>query len=144
MMMMRYYLGLLADACLRAGRIDDGLVAIAEASETAAELGEWLSAAELLRLKGELLLARSPKKFDPPEECFHDLSISPAVSARRRWSFGRRWRSPNCGGGKVAKIDALELLSPVYAWFTEGFENAGSEGREGAIGRAGVSDEQHR
>jgi predicted ATPase len=124
MMMMRYYLGLFADVCLRAGRIEDGLVAVGEASGTATELGEWLWQAELLRLKGELLLARSPNVFTPPEECFHQsigfarrqraktLELRSAVALAQLWERqGRR-------------IDALELLSPVYASFTEGFETS--------------------
>jgi predicted ATPase len=122
LMMMRYYLGLFADACLRAGRIEDGLVAIAEASETANELGEWLWQAELLRLKGELLLARSPTLFTPSEECFRQsigfarrqraktLELRSALALAQLWERQGR------------KNDALDLLSPLYVSFTEGFE----------------------
>ncbi len=49
-----YYLGLLADACLRAGRIDDGLTAVDEAL---AESGDrdYCHASELHRLRAQLL-----------------------------------------------------------------------------------------
>ena len=139
MMMMRYYLGLFADACLRAGRIDDGLVAIAEASETAAELGEWLWEAELLRLKGELLLARSPQEFDPPEKCFHQ-SIEFARRQRARTlelrsalALAQLWQRQG------RKIDARDLLFPVYAWFTEGFETPDLKDGKALLDGAGVS-----
>ncbi len=122
MLMMRYYLGLFADACLQAGRIEDGLAAIAEASETAAELGEWVWGAELLRLKGELLLARAPEEFGPPEGCFYQSiefarrQSAKTLELRSALALAQLWRRQG------RPIDSRELLSPVYTWFTEGFD----------------------
>ena len=41
-------------------------------------------------------------------------------------SLARFWR----GQGKAD--DALNLLAPVYGWFTEGFDTPDLRGREGA------------
>jgi len=49
--------GLLAQACLTAGRLDDGLRAIEEGTAVARETGQCFWDAELLRLRGELLAA---------------------------------------------------------------------------------------
>lgn len=50
-----YYLALLADTLGAAGRLEEGLAAIAEAIDLAGETGEQLCVAELYRIKGELL-----------------------------------------------------------------------------------------
>jgi adenylate cyclase len=51
-----HFLGLLAQACGRAGQTDEGLVVLDEALTTAHHTGERQYEAELYRLKGELLL----------------------------------------------------------------------------------------
>ena len=57
---------LLAEACRQAGRIDEGLSAIAEALDVSQETGERVFAAEVYRLKGTLVLqstVHSPQKI---------------------------------------------------------------------------------
>ena len=53
------YLGFLADAYRQLGRVDDGLVAIAEALRGTGTYGNVFWVAELSRLQGELLLPSS-------------------------------------------------------------------------------------
>ncbi len=53
-----YFLGLLADACLANGRLDDGLDAVAEGLALVGEPSGSFYGAELLRLRGELRIAR--------------------------------------------------------------------------------------
>ena len=80
--------------------------------------------AELIRIKGELLLAVSSKNHAEAEHCFSQaLNIARRQQAKS-WelrvavSLGRlRQRQ-----GKQA--EARELLGPVYNWFTEGFDAA--------------------
>ncbi len=35
-----------------------------------------------------------------------------------------QYRSPACGKSQGKRQDAHDLLSPVYDWFTEGFDTA--------------------
>ena len=35
-------------------------------------------------------------------------------------------------GDQGKRAEAHDLLAPVYGWFTEGFDSAGSQGRQGA------------
>ena len=63
-------LALLADIYLRHNRIDEGLAAIEEALTLAVTGGELFWHAELLRLKGELLLGQSDPPAQAAEECF--------------------------------------------------------------------------
>src|SRR2546423_4765403 len=51
-----YFLGQLADALAKAGRIEEGFAAIEKAIMLAEQTGERYSLAELYRIKGELIL----------------------------------------------------------------------------------------
>ena len=78
----------LAEACLRAGRIDEGLetrspTALAEAERT----GERYAEAELYRLKGELLLMRDPPTRREAERVFAPRSRSPAEQGAKSWEL---------------------------------------------------------
>jgi len=55
-----YNLAQLAEACVKAGRIDEGLEAIAEALDVMQQKGERWWEAEIYRLRGELLLKQNP------------------------------------------------------------------------------------
>ena len=64
-----YTLALLAEIYLRHNRIDEGLGAIEEAQKLAVTGGELFWHAELLRLKGELLLGQSDPSVQAAEQC---------------------------------------------------------------------------
>jgi predicted ATPase len=76
--------------------------------------------AELHRLRGRLLAARG--QHDEGEACFlraievsrgqraKTLELRAATSLARLWSDRGR------------NVEARDLLTPIYAWFTEGFE----------------------
>jgi class 3 adenylate cyclase/predicted ATPase len=65
-----YTLALLAELYLRKKRIDEGLSAISKAQSVALAQGEWFWQAELLRLKGELLLEQAEPAVSAAEQCF--------------------------------------------------------------------------
>ena len=106
-----------AEACLFAGAKDDGLKLTDEALDQG---GDTWFLPEVYRIKGELL-HRAGQNSDV-EECFGQaLKIAQAQGARllelrASMSLARLW----CDQGKVQQ--ARELLSPVYGWFTEGFD----------------------
>ncbi|MCZ6454875.1 MAG: hypothetical protein O6909_11615, partial [Alphaproteobacteria bacterium] len=112
-------LTLLAECYLATNRIDEGLGLLAEALEFADRTGEVYHLPELHRLKGELLLRQDAVAA---ERCFHDaIEISRrqdslALVLRAATSLARLWQSQ----GKTT--EARDLLSPVYGWFTEGFD----------------------
>lgn len=65
-----FTLALLAEIYLRQQRIDEGLGALSEAQKLVCSQGECCWQAELLRLKGELLLAQSEPSVSVAEQCF--------------------------------------------------------------------------
>jgi predicted ATPase len=65
-----FTLALLAEIYLRQKRSDEGLGALAEAQKLVYSQGERCWQAELLRLKGELLLEQSEQSVPAAEQCF--------------------------------------------------------------------------
>jgi class 3 adenylate cyclase/predicted ATPase len=121
-----YYLALLAEASGSRGQTVEGLSLLAEALATGDRTGERGWAAELHRLQGELLLAQAGARQRVPEAevCFHQALDVARRQQTKSWelraamSLARLWQQQ----GKRA--EAYELLAPIYAWFTEGFDTA--------------------
>jgi predicted ATPase len=119
-----YFLSLLAAASAQVGRREEGLTLLAEALAVTNEKGERRCEAELHRLKGLLLLARTTGQDTEAETCFRQaLDIARRQQAkswelRAAMSLSRLWQRQD-------KRDAArELLAEVYGWFTEGFDTA--------------------
>ena len=118
------FLALLAGASGNVGQAEGGLTLLREALALMAQTEERWDEAELYRLKGELLLQQSVENHVEAEACFHQaLSIAQSQSAkswelRAATSLATLWHRQ----GKCQ--DAYDLLAPVYAWFTEGFDTA--------------------
>jgi predicted ATPase len=116
-------LALLAEIYLRHNRIDEGLAAIEEAQTLAVPGGELFWQAELLRLKGELLLRQSNPSVQAAEECLcealkiaHDQHAT-MLELRAATSLAKLWR-------KLNKVDeAKRVLNAVYSRFTERVDN---------------------
>jgi predicted ATPase len=119
-----YGLALLAEAHGAMRQPEAGLTALAEALTLAETTGERWYKSELYRLKGELLLQRSSDNQTEAETCFQQaIAITQNQQAkspelRASTSLARLWQRQ----GK--RIEARELLAPVYGWFTEGFDTA--------------------
>jgi predicted ATPase len=124
------WLALLAEAYGNAGQTEAGLRVLAEALAAVHKSGERRWAAELYRLKGELLL-RQPVGADlkaisteEAETCFRQaLDIARGQQAkslelRAAMSLSRLWQRQ----GK--REEARQLLGEAYGWFTEGFDTA--------------------
>jgi predicted ATPase len=118
------YLLLLAEAYGREGWAEEGLIAIAEALATVEATGIRFHAAEMYRLKGELILKQAGPAELQAVACFQQaLDIAgrqqaKSLELRAAMSLGRLWQRQ----GKRA--EARELLAPIYGWFTEGFDTA--------------------
>ncbi len=126
-----YWLALLAETYGAVGRPAAGLAVLAEAFEAVHTHAEHYYEAELLRLKGELLLQSGVEQSGvsalpaaAAEPCFHQaLTIARhqqarSLELRAAMSVSRLWQQQ----GKRA--EAYELLAPIYGWFTEGFDTA--------------------
>jgi predicted ATPase len=138
-----WFLTVAAAAYEKAGQIEPGLTALAEALTMAEKNGERLREAELYRLKGELTLQqenqkakikrqKSKIKTDPrsllpdaqveAEACFLKAikvarqQQAKSLELRAVMSLSRLWQQQ----GK--QHEARNTLAAVYNWFTEGFD----------------------
>ena len=123
-----FVVGALAEGLADGGEPAEGLAVIEEAIERV-ERGEkrWCLA-ELLRLKGELLLRRRGLDAASDAESFFLDALDWARrqgalswELRAATSLARLWGDQDRGN------EANDLLAPLYARFTEGFETSDLE-----------------
>ena len=111
---------LFAEVLAHSGDHDGALVALADADAIAEENGAHWWKAELHRLTGTVLVARN--KLDEGESSLQEaIRIAQAQQAkslelRAARDLARLW------GEQGRRAEARDLLSPVYGWFTEGFD----------------------
>ena len=119
-----HWLSLLAEVYGNAGQHAAGLTVVEEALTLGDKNGEQFYRAELYRLKGELLLGRSMAQTGEAEACLQQALAVARRQQAKAWelraamSLARLWQQQ----GK--RVEARELLGPVYGWFTEGFDTA--------------------
>jgi predicted ATPase len=117
---MPFSLLLLADAYGKAGRPGDGLDRLTEAAQVIEDTHERWEEAELHRVRGELLMIAHQGRA--AEESFRK-----AIDIARRQN-AKAWELRatvslariRCWQGK--RVEAHDLLEPIYGWFTEGFD----------------------
>jgi predicted ATPase len=142
-------LALLADACARDGQVEAALDVLEEALVTADTHTERFYAAELHRLKGELVLRKCMEAGAKPaprdiqyiqaasgettgrvplqmeaEVCFH-LALDVARFQQAKSLELRAATSlSRLWQHQGKRQEAYDLLAPIYGWFTEGFDTA--------------------
>jgi predicted ATPase/class 3 adenylate cyclase len=110
----------LGEAYGRIGQAEEGLRLLAEALAMV-DKDPWYEA-EMHRIKGELLLQQPVPDAPQAEACFQQaLTVARRQQAksyelRTAMSLSRLWQQQ----GKRA--EARALLTPIYTWFTEGFD----------------------
>jgi predicted ATPase len=115
------FLGFLAEAQRALGRHAEVLGTLDAALGIAAANDNRFWDSELLRLKGEQLLAEASRAEEGEGLLRQAVELSRGkgwrtLELRAATSLARLWRDQ----GK--RSEARELLAPVYAWFTEGFD----------------------
>jgi predicted ATPase len=114
------YLVVVADTCRRAGSLNEGLTALEELERSMEATPDRFDEALLHLIRGDLLTAMG----DLPAA---QASFQKGIAVARRQSaklyelraasnLARLWRDQ----GK--RTEARDLLTPIYGWFTEGFD----------------------
>jgi tetratricopeptide (TPR) repeat protein len=121
----RYFTFLMAEALGRAGQIDEGLTAIEEAIVRSERTEERWATAEMLRIKGELLLMQDA----PGAAAEAEGSFRQALDLARRqgalsWELRAATSLARLLSDQARSDDATACLRPVYGRFTEGFATA--------------------
>ena len=119
---MPLYLSYLARAYAELGQFDDARRSIEEAMKAVSATKETLCEAEVHRVAGEVALTSHEPDAAKAEMHFERALAVAREQKAKSWelraamSMARLWRDQ----GK--RDEARELLAPVYAWFTEGFD----------------------
>jgi class 3 adenylate cyclase/predicted ATPase len=123
-LLVPYLCTVLAEVSDHLGHPEDGLQALAEAHTLVEQHEERWCAAEVYRLRGVLLL-RQPGTPQAEAEAWLQRALAVArrqeaksLELRAAMSLARLWQRQ----GK--RVEAHELLAPLYGWFTEGFDTA--------------------
>lgn len=120
---LQWYQGLLAQAYLARGEINEGLNELDQAEKLTGSSGlTSIYLPELYRIKGELLLSQNLQS-EAEQSLLSSLTTARQQNAksfelRAATDLARLWHDQ----GKRA--EARDLLAPVYGWFTEGFDTA--------------------
>jgi predicted ATPase len=113
-------IALLAAACEIAGQTDEALVLLDDALKIVERTGERWLAAELSRHKGQLLLRQGHEKA--AEVLYREaLSIAEEQEAKL-WELRATASLARLRRDQGRRSEAHDLLAPIYAWFTEGFD----------------------
>jgi predicted ATPase len=117
-------LTLLAEACSKARRFEDGLIALAEAEVVAEASDDRQFDPDRYRIKGELLLNQNDSQGIEAENCFRRAienaryQSAKSLELRATTSLARLLRDTN------RRDEARTTLAEIYNWFTEGFDTA--------------------
>jgi predicted ATPase len=119
-----YLLALCAEGYGAVGQLAAGLHLLDKALGLVEQNRQRLHEAELYRLRGEILLQQSVSDEQQAEASFRQALDIARHQQAKSWelraavSLSRLWQ-------QQGKRDAARaLLTPVYGWFTEGFETA--------------------
>jgi len=128
-------LGALAEGLAAAGQVAESLLTIDEALAQCERSEERWNIAELLRLKGQLLLLEGSEAAPAAAETYFRQALD---WARRQGALSWELRSATSlarllrEGGRIG--EAREMLSAVYDRFTEGFETADLKAASALLG----------
>jgi predicted ATPase len=115
----------MAEVLGRAGQLDDGLAAIEEAIGRSERSGERWATAEMLRIKGELLLLKgAPEVAAEAEDHFRQALDWARRQGALSWELRAATSLARLLRDQGHSADAIAVLQPVYDRFTEGFETA--------------------
>ena len=121
-LMRPWFLAQLAEVFGMQGQLEEGLTMLDEALDQVDKTGERYYASELHRLQGQLLLHQASDSAAEAETCFQQAIAIAQHQGAKSWelrastSLARLWRNQ----GK--RDEARQLLSSIYARFTEGFD----------------------
>jgi predicted ATPase len=119
------FLGALAEGLAGLGQLTEALATIDKALVCADRGGEFWYGAELLRIKGELLLrGAKDRSVAAAEDCFHRALEVARQHGALLWELRTALSLARLRLRQDRPDDARRILAPVYDRFTEGFATA--------------------
>jgi len=128
------YFSLLAQVCLKGGRLEEGQDALEQALAESLQNNEHWWDAEIHRLRGELLWAQgaAPTDIEVAFQRAREIAQSQqakSLELRAATSLTRFWQA------QQRSAEARRCLTDIYAWFTEGFDTPDLQAANALIAR---------
>src|SRR4029077_11480002 len=124
----------LIDAELLAGHVEAAAIRLEQATR---QKREPVWAPLILLARGELQLAQNPEAAAAAEELYGDAialarsRAAKSIELRAALSLARLYERQG------RRRDAVDLLQPVYSWFSEGFETGDLKDAKALLDRTG-------
>jgi tetratricopeptide (TPR) repeat protein len=115
-----YYRSLLAETCQMRGDADGALQVLTDSLTQAERAGERWCVAELHRRLGEAHRERGDQ--DAARRCFEEALAVAREQGAKLWEVRAATGYAHLLRDEGRLAEALALLAPVHAWFTEGFD----------------------
>jgi class 3 adenylate cyclase/tetratricopeptide (TPR) repeat protein/RNA polymerase subunit RPABC4/transcription elongation factor Spt4 len=112
----------LAEQLLRAGRPDESEKTLTQALRETREHSNHFCEPDIIRLHGEVLLAQSRDNAAEAERIFREALALASAQSCRPLELRSALSLARLMTGTTRRAEAHDLLAPIYATFTEGFE----------------------
>ena len=120
-MWMPFFLSYLARAHAELGKFEDAWCSIGEAMKTVETSKERWCEAEVHRTAGEITLL-APEPDAARAEAYFERALAVARSQQAKsWELRAAMSIVRLWIDQGKRIEARDLLAPIYGWFTEGF-----------------------
>ena len=116
-------LALQADAQLAIGKPEAALASVAAGLKAVEKMGGAPLEAELHRLRGEALLAGAGTVSEAETAMQQGVDVAQRQNAKS-WELRGAVSLARLRQQQGRQREAVALLTPIYAWFTEGFDTA--------------------
>ena len=126
-----YHIALLARGLEIAGQIDDASIYLENALQLAERIEERWFTAELYRHKGQLLLRRGHS--EAAEEFYRKALALAEEQEAKLWQLRAAASLARFRRDQGRRAAALDLLAPIYGWFTEGFDTQDLKGAKALL-----------
>ena len=119
-----FLLSMLADFCFRDAQIERGRRHLQQAQEQITVSAEQWWEAELHRLEGHAYLLSNDADVDSARKCFQTAFELSRTQGAKMLELRSVTDLSRLLAEQGTREEAFDLLTPVYEWFTEGFESA--------------------
>ena len=115
-----HHIALLARAYAIAGQIEEAVTLVDDAVEILERTGERWLASELHRYKGQFLQRQG--HTNAAEQLYGNALTIAREQGAKLWELRATMSLARLRRDQGRRAEALDLLAPIYGWFTEGFD----------------------
>jgi predicted ATPase len=119
---LTFFLTLMAESLLAAGRYSDGLRQVDRAIGISEQGGEQWSLPRLHQLRAELRSQAYGRGDQAVERSLQRAIAIAQHQGAKGWEIGAATKLASLWAERGRRAEAQDLLWPIYSWFTEGFD----------------------